>query len=96
MKTTNTIGTFLKKKRIENNLTQKDIAVRFELSSTQFISNWERGISLPPATYLPTLCQLLNIDPKILIKMILEKTEMELTSHFKSVVTNKDSRYGSE
>lgn len=95
MSTTNIIGTFLKNKRIENNLTQKDIAVKFELSSTQFISNWERGISLPPANYLPTLCQLLNIEPKILIRMILEKTESELTAHFRPA-TNKDKRYGSE
>lgn len=86
------IGHFLKQKRLAANLTQKDIADAFELTSTQFISNWERGISLPPSNYLPKLCKLMNIDPKELIKLILQKTEAELNFHFLNNVDENDKK----
>ena len=94
--TNSVIGIFLKNKRIENNLTQKDIANMFDLTSTQFISNWERGISLPPASYLPKLCKALNIEPKELIKLIRQKTDNELNSYFVSTSEIKEKKHGSK
>lgn len=77
------VGAFLKDKRVKANLTQKEISDIFKFKSAQFVSNWERGISVPPTIYLPKLCQLLKIDHKQIVKLILLQTELELQSVFK-------------
>jgi transcriptional regulator with XRE-family HTH domain len=50
-----TIGKLLKQKREEAKLTQRDVAEVLDYTSSQFVSNWERGIVLPPMTTLPVL-----------------------------------------
>jgi transcriptional regulator with XRE-family HTH domain len=91
----NTIGNFLKAQRQAKKLTQKQLADIFNLTCTQFVSNWERGICLPPANYLPKLCQVLNIERKTLINLILEKTEADLDAHFKTTAT-KEKKNGTK
>lgn len=78
------IGLFLKRQRLKSGLTQKNISDAFHLSSTQFVSNWERGCCLPPMEYLPQLCKILNIDKELLIKIYIEQTEIEINAVFKS------------
>lgn len=47
-----TIGAKIIQWRREAGLTQADLAERFGFSSSQFISNWERGVATPPVAYI--------------------------------------------
>jgi hypothetical protein len=38
------LGNFLKQKRIETNLTQRELATALGNMNSQFVSNWERGL----------------------------------------------------
>ena len=52
------LGTFLKRKRQDAKLTQKDIAQEMGYTTPQFISNWERGLIAPP---LPTIKKIITL-----------------------------------
>ena len=64
------VGTFLKVAREKAGLTQYEIAQRLHYSTPQFVSNWERGISLPPLDVLPRLTEVLHLSPKQLIESL--------------------------
>lgn len=55
------IGGFIKERRLNRNLTQKDIAVKLS-TSRENISKWERGIAIPNTEYLKELCEILQIS----------------------------------
>ena len=57
------LGSFLKEKRQETGLTQKDIATEMGYTTPQFISNWERGLIAPPLTTIKKLITLYKCDP---------------------------------
>jgi transcriptional regulator with XRE-family HTH domain len=52
---------FLKENRKKNNMSQGDLATKMGYSTSQFISNIERGVSLPPTYDLPKLAKILNV-----------------------------------
>lgn len=54
------IGKFITKKRHENNYTQEGLAEKLDVSS-RAVSKWERGICLPDANNMASLCKLFNI-----------------------------------
>ena len=64
------IGRFLRLNRIKANLTQHDVAQHLAYTSPQFVSNWERGVSLPPLEVLPKLSHLFGIAPKEIIETL--------------------------
>ncbi len=64
------VGTFLKTMRQRAGLTQHDLASKLSYTTAQFISNWERGISLPPLDVLPKLSYLCKIPPRILVETL--------------------------
>lgn len=54
-------GEYVRKKRLEANMTQKDLAgILFVSEST--VSKWERGLSYPDVSLIPAVCQALNIS----------------------------------
>ena len=53
----------LKSLRVRTGLTQLDVAKKLKYLSGQFISNWERGISMPPYSSVKTLAKLYGVDP---------------------------------
>ena len=65
------LGKYLKKERVKTKLTQQDVSKYFGYSTPQFVSNWERGLVVPPMRTLKTLCQIygseapLKIDDRI-------------------------------
>lgn len=77
------VGQYLKSQRIECGLTQRELANHFQLSSAQYVSNWERGTCPPPVAYLPKLCELLKINQKQMVQLILDQTKVELNTVFK-------------
>lgn len=66
---TENIGRKIKSRRAELGLTQKDLASRMHISS-QLISKWETGESLPSLEYLSALCEVLDLS---LSEMVGEK-----------------------
>lgn len=72
------IGKYLKEKRTAAGLTQKQVSIHLGYSSPQFVSNWERGESLPPPPKLKKLVRLLKIPAEQLINMILDEKKAAL------------------
>jgi len=58
------VSQYLKNCRLAAGLTQKYVAKKFRWTSSQYVSNWERGLSSPPLRRLKKLCKLINADPK--------------------------------
>lgn len=60
------IGASIRARRTEASLTQAELAERLHVSS-QSVSNWERGESLPDIATLPDLACILNCSVDILL-----------------------------
>ncbi len=48
--------------RKKKNLTQKDVSTQLGYSTAQFISNWERGVSFPPAKVIRKLAEIYTVN----------------------------------
>lgn len=62
----NTFGQFLKQKRQEKNLTQKELA-KFLLVSESAVSKWEKDVACPDISLLPKLAEILGATEHELI-----------------------------
>lgn len=74
MKQVKALSDFLKEKRTQVGLSQKDVADKLGYSSAQFISNWERGLSSPPMHTLKKLAEMYNVNVDEMFDVILEST----------------------
>ena len=61
-----TFGSFIKNKRIEKNLSQKDLAEMLCVTESA-VSKWERGVSYPDITLISDLCRFLEVSEHELI-----------------------------
>lgn len=61
------VGDTVRHHRLKRNLSQGDLAKHFNLSSPQFISNIERGITHLPVEMVPELSEFLDCPRKIFI-----------------------------
>ncbi len=80
------IGKFLKDKRAKAGLTQQEVALGLSYDTAQFVSNWERGISLPPLAALPKLASLYKAPAKEFIEVMCEYQEQVLKRTKKHMV----------
>lgn len=69
------LGNFLKNKRIERNLTQRELADALTDVHSQFVSNWERGLCAPPSHCFQDLIELLKINREALVNVMLEDSK---------------------
>jgi transcriptional regulator with XRE-family HTH domain len=65
-------GEYLRQAREAAELTQRAVSLELGYSSAQFISNFERGICLPPLNKLKILMKLYRIPKDEVISMISE------------------------
>lgn len=72
------IGKYLAAKRVASNLSQAEVAKKLEFDSSQLVSNWERGLCLPPSKRLPTIIRLYNLDRKAVYNLIMSEYEKAL------------------
>ena len=72
------VGKFLRDKRVKAGLTQWDVAHHLKYSTAQFVSNWERGVSLPPLEALPKLAVLFHATGKEVIGVMHDYQEQML------------------
>ncbi len=56
-----TFGAYIRRKRLEAGLTQKDLAVRLFLTESS-VSKWERNLSYPDVSLVPAICRELHIS----------------------------------
>ena len=70
-----TLSKFLQEARVKSGLSQVELARKLSYSSPQFVSNWERGLCSPPVDKLYEVSQILNVEPKDLMDIILIDTE---------------------
>lgn len=66
------LGAYLQKMRLETDLTQRDVSLALGYSSAQFISNFERGIAVPPLKKLKVLVRMYNMPVETVMELILE------------------------
>jgi transcriptional regulator with XRE-family HTH domain len=88
------IGRFLRQHRVKAHLTQHDVAQHLSYTSPQFVSNWERGVSLPPLEVLPRLSSLYGIPPKDVIDAVdkYQEAVMKRRKKLLAEIFRKDSR----
>jgi len=79
---------FLKQKRVILGLSQKDVAEKMGYSTSQFISNWERGVSQPPLHAIRKLANFYKINAdemfNVLLKATVAQVEVDLKRKFYS------------
>lgn len=73
------LGEYLQKMRTEAGLTQREVSLALGYSSAQFISNFERGIAVPPLNKLKVLIKMYNMPVDTVLNIILD-TEREIMS----------------
>ena len=72
----NKFGDFLKGKRLEKGLTQKQLATELFVSESA-VSKWEKGVAHPDITLLPKLSQILGITEHELITASIDNQARE-------------------
>lgn len=58
---TEKIGNFIKEKRKEKNLTQKELAIKLNITD-RAVSKWERGLGCPDVSLLENLSKILDVS----------------------------------
>lgn len=71
------LGIKIKELRIENNLTQEDLAEQLGVSF-QAVSRWETGVTYPDITLLPVLANMFNVTVDYLLDVDILKKEEEI------------------
>lgn len=65
------VGEYLAAMRSKAGLTQRQVSLALNYSSAQFISNFERGIAVPPLKKLKKIVKLYGLDENKLTDLIL-------------------------
>lgn len=78
----NTFGSFFKQKRLEKNLTQKDIAKHLIISESA-VSKWEKNVAHPDITLLPKLSEILGVSEHELITASIDNNARQEKSQAK-------------
>jgi transcriptional regulator with XRE-family HTH domain len=79
-KSPNWVGAFIRQKREEKGLSQKELGQKFEPAvTTQFVSNLERGITPVPAVHIHKLVAALEINEQELMLLMEKEYAAKLT-----------------
>jgi transcriptional regulator with XRE-family HTH domain len=66
------LGAYLQTMRTKAGLTQREVSLALGYSSAQFISNFERGIAVPPLKKLKILVKMYDMPVDTVMEMILD------------------------
>lgn len=86
-------GEFLKQSREAQGLSQRDVSDALGYNTSQFISNWERGLSLPPIPVLRKLAKVYNVDAEVIFNAILEAQVEMVTQNLKEKFIAEHGRH---
>ena len=73
-------GAMLKASRASANLTQAKVAKALGYSTPQFISNWERGVAMPPFIQIRKLVAMYKLDRKMVLERLISMERKLLQS----------------
>jgi transcriptional regulator with XRE-family HTH domain len=76
-----TLGSFIRKMRLEKEFSQADLAANLGYTSPQFISDWERGISSPPIKKLHEISVLLEVKVDVLFDLLVTLATQQLVEN---------------
>ncbi len=77
----NWVGAFIRQKREEKGLSQKELGQLFTPPvTTQFVSNLERGVTPVPATHVQAVVKALNLNEQELMLLMEKEYAAKLTS----------------
>jgi transcriptional regulator with XRE-family HTH domain len=74
------LGSYLREQRIASGFMQIEIAKILNYTSSQFVSNWERGQSAPPNKDLQRLIKLLKLNRETLVELMVADAKAEFAS----------------
>lgn len=77
------IALYLKKKRLEAGLSQAAVAEKLGYSCSQFVSNWERGVSEPPVATLYKLAEIYHMPMEEVFDLSLKTAVAKATEDLK-------------
>ncbi|MBY0316440.1 MAG: helix-turn-helix domain-containing protein [Bdellovibrionales bacterium] len=79
------LGEYLRVKRVDAGLSQKQVADKLKYSTPQFVSNFERGLCAPPMKALRVLVRLYNLNASEFTNFVLELQEEYLKREIQGV-----------
>lgn len=83
-------GAFIKKKRTEQNFSQKDLAEALFVTEGA-VSKWERGVSYPDITLISDICRVLNVSEHELITASTDSAAKEIKKEAKKFRTIRNT-----
>lgn len=78
MKFNEEFGQLLKKARESHGISQSELARKLGYSSPQYISNYERGLCMPPMKNIKKIIREIDLDPQRIFLILKEYQEGEL------------------
>ena len=90
----NELGSLLAQARVEAGLSQLELSRKLGYNSSQFVSNWERGLCAPPVNKLFQISKLLNVKPEQIHRIILDGTNAYLRAELKLPKERKKTKVG--
>ena len=72
------LGLYLREMRLKAELSQREVAQALDYSSAQFISNFERGISVPPLPRMKLLVKLYKLNVNTVIDLTFEAERVRI------------------
>lgn len=79
-------GKWIKKTREGRDLSQSLVAEKVGYDSGQFVSNWERGLSLPPDAVAAKLAKALGLPYRVLLDEIYATKQRDLKAAHKAAM----------
>lgn len=79
----NEFGQFLKSAREKAGVSQKEISTALGYNTPQFVSNWERGVAMPPISALKKIAKLINVPADQLFVAIEDSMVSRLRNQLK-------------
>lgn len=68
---------FLKTRRMKLGLSQNDVAEKLGYASAQFVSNWERGLSQPPAKKVEQVAKIYKVSKEKIVDLLLQEKRLK-------------------
>lgn len=76
-------GQYLKQKRVQAGLSQSQVSNKLGYTTSQFVSNWERGISEPPVKDIKKIALLYGVSAEGIFDAVLKNKIAEVTESLK-------------
>ena len=87
-----TMSEYLKTRRVHSGLTQGEVASKLGYSSAQFVSNWERGLSMPPISTLKKICVLYKVNQDDMFSALVNQSIKDLKTDLEKKFYKKAKR----